>query len=177
MVDATDYALEIHRSIVELCASGKPATAAALSRLQIEASLTVCYLLHLDDIGQALRLERGESYLPLTRTIVQVLSGVPVIGKYVASLELGPFNKVTHGDMQQLSRRNVNNWSSTFEPVEVKAFLVLADSLMFAALDSFGHAVKDVGLRLAVRELNIAAALRAGLPLPAEMPLSPTPDR
>lgn len=177
VVDATDYTLELHRSFVELCESGKPATAVALGRLLIEAALTACYLLHLKDVDYARRLEEGESYLPLTRTIVEFLSNVPVIGRYVANLELSPFNKLTHGDMQQLSRRSLDGWPNTFGSDELRAFLVMADSLMLAALDSFGHAIKDAALRDAVRELNIAAAVRAGLTLPDEIPISPAPDR
>lgn len=181
---AVDYALELHASIVDLSRLGRPASAAAMLRLIMEAALTSLYILHLPDQNIAHRLEAGEEFLPDTREIYKRCIDLPVVGPNIEKISksLKPFHKLTHGDMPQLNRRRSDaNWSETFSMEEASGQLYLADLLLLAAMDSFSHAIRspDTQTIVRMRRDSVASEVsrRFGAPMPEADDPTPSPIR
>lgn len=171
---AADYVAELHSAQLMALRGNHYAAAASQIRLQMEGALSALYLLHLESKEKAEDLESDRAYLPSAKSMWAHCSRLPNIGQKIQQIasSQGPFHKFTHGDMPQINRRaSLGNWAACFDDQEIMVHSILADTLLLGTMDTFSHAVNDVELRVAIRNIRdeIVGQMRAiGLFVPDE---------
>lgn len=183
-VKAVDYAIELHGSIAHLFAIGRRGSAAALLRALLESSLNCLYLLHLSDLEYARKLDLGESTLPDSSSkVFDACARLPLIGDYIKMVvgskgnreQMEYFHKLAHGDTEQLNRRKFDHQEAAFKDEEVRGFLLMADFLLLAVMDTFSHAVGDMDFGNEIRARRNELIDIYHVQVPEDDPRSPAP--
>lgn len=185
---AADYAIELHGAIVTLIEDKMFGASGAMARLLIEACLSGVYILHCVPIEKAELMESGQLFLPKHMSeMVKACQEIPNIGpmfKALGSTSMAPFHKLTHGDMPQLNRRLLREtaFHEGYTPHEIETQLVLANTLLLAAMEIAAVASARPDYQSHVRKLRIdmldeikqAFGLAGGFPdVPLPEPIRP----
>jgi len=183
-VKAVDYAIELHGSIAHLFAIGRRGSAAALLRALLESSLNCLYLLHLSDMQYAKALDSGEATLPDSSSkVFDACARLPLIGEHIKIVvgskgnreRMEYFHKLAHGDTEQLNRRTFGQRELAFTDEEVRRFILMADFLLLAVMDTFSHALRDVDFGNEIRAKRNELINIYDVAVPEDDPRSPAP--
>lgn len=151
-IQAADYTVELGSGIVILVSNGHPGAAAAMARLEIEAALSSLYLLYRASLARAVAMEAGTGRLPDFQEMSRKCSTIEGVGEFLGTIDIGPFNKLTHGDAAQLTRRLIGE-PPFDEPTQVTQVL-LAEMLALAAMQSAVVAANRHELQKAIHSMR-----------------------